>query len=247
MHLIGKRTATFLSAIAASGAFAALSATTAGAATKVEVPLQVMTFKATGVGSSSAKLSGAIATGGEGVLYTFEYGTVTPKALKATPLGLIAPGTKTDVVSATVHNLIPGAIYYYWLVAEPAKSYNIGAYYSAPGKGYPVRFDTAPQITLVKSKLTVKHGRVGVRFACRSASGRCTGSFSASARSHRKQVSLFSGRINIRNGKQATVTVKLTRGGRALLRRARHHRLKATLRITPSGFSSLSRTITLQG
>jgi hypothetical protein len=73
-------------------------------------------------------------------------------------------------------------------------------------------------LRLHNRRMTVRRGRTKARVTCRAAGG-CRGRLVLRSRGA-KPTTLGSGRVNLRRGQTATVTVTLTKAGRAALRKA---------------------------
>jgi PKD domain len=89
-------------------------------------------------------------------------------------------------------------------------------------------------LSISTRKATERNGAVGIALACpEGTSGRCTGTLSLTARAsskrHAKLVTLGSARVSIAAGKKATLAVKLSHSGLALLHRSRSLKATATV------------------
>ena len=102
-------------------------------------------------------------------------------------------------------------------------------------------------VTIRSRSATERKGAVGIALACPAATaGRCAGTLSltaaAPAKRRARRVKLGSARFSIAAGKRATVTVKLSHGGLALLHS--RHALKATATAAAKDAAGASKTTT---
>lgn len=93
-----------------------VSFTTTGTAPTPSTPPSVTTGSATGIGGTTATVSGTVNPRGHSTSYTFEYGRTTHYGFQ-TPLGDAGAGTAAVTKVATLGGLTPGTTYHYRLVA----------------------------------------------------------------------------------------------------------------------------------
>jgi hypothetical protein len=231
-------------AIAASCAAAALGL----AAASAQAAVPTTTLSASSVKATSAVLNGTIDTGGNEVLWQFQYGTSTMYG-KTTPAEVIPAGSDRVGVGFTAANLRPNTKYHFRLVTTQesgSSAYGVGF-----GAGNDVTFTTkkAGRLTLGTTKLTVHKGIISVPLSCASTlvcRGKLTLTMRVKLGKHFRTLTIAGKTFTIRSGRRQTVKPRLSHGAISRLRRARHHRLGARLGAKFStGQPSLSRAITL--
>lgn len=215
-----------LAAFAAAGASVACADTVA------------TTGPATSVRSTSATLQGVINPSNADSAWTFQYGIGSyTKLTPVTPVGI---GVRA--VSVTIKDLTPATTYRFRLVVLQ------GSYQTQLNEGLDMTFtttgpssgNTGPgkatgRISLPSRRLKVRHGTVAIRLKCSGAAGAiCKAKLSLTARgrlgSKVRKAGCGKGTLIASAGHIRTVRAKLSGRCVALLRAARHHRLKARLR-----------------
>lgn len=229
-------------AIAALAALAALAAVPAAASSP-----SVVNFGASQIGGTSAVLNGMLDTSDADSAWFFQYGPTTSygKFSKVTP---IATPNVAQGVQAVIGGLSPNTTYHFRLVLESYVT-TVNAYTSADGEftttaaggPSPIAYGTT---TLRSRRLRVHRGVISIPFTCAGAAGaRCQGAVLvfATGRLGRRltTVGCAGGSFSAIAGQRETVTGRLSRACKALVRRARGHRLAATLRATFSSHQSM--------
>ena len=213
---------------------------------RVRLDPEVATGAASAIESNRARLSGVVDTIGSATSYTFEYGRTTAYGSASAPRTLTAGGNPVNV-RAGLAGLRPSARYHYRLVATNVQGTIRGSdrtFTTAagrPGGGNAGSRDrTGPRmvvagrrVTLTRSgkvKLSLRcplaetlgcHGSVTLETAAKLAAG------SAAESAARRRLRLGKARFRIPGGQTRTATVRVTRRGRALLRRKRRSAVRA--------------------
>ncbi len=219
-------------------------------------------------GGTSVTISGSALTGATAV----EFGTIRASSFTVnsdTQISAVAPPAPVGTVNVTITNpegksavvptdrftfLPPGGAFGLLKGLTGSEGGSEGASgggagsNGAPG-GAPGAVGSGTASTSTGSAV-VSGSTVTIAIAC-SAKASCSGlvTLSASGISHAKRkpprVLVASGRYSIPAGKTAKVRLHLTRGGRSLLK-ARHGRLRTTLKLTPTHGRSSVRAFTLK-
>jgi hypothetical protein len=200
------------------------------------------TNAATNVSGSTALLNGQIDTAGQPVQWEFAYGTTTAYA-NHTALKMLPGSSGPQSVSAVITGLSPGTTYHFQLLVAPAAGSGYGTVIGGGDKTFKTfSSGKAGSLRLRSGKLFVKHGKVTVPLRCAS-SRSCKGKLTIKHGSTRcvggKRFSLGAGASK---KVKAGVSTKCNR----LLRRARSHKISASLRVSlSSGQPNLSRGVKL--
>jgi hypothetical protein len=155
------RTTRIVAVMAACTACLGSLASTASAA-----PLLSVTTLGAYAPINGALIYGTVSTGGQPVIYAFEYGTTTAYGSFTKIVSIPAGQTAAQPVVAVVTGLQPGTTYHYQLVARSSSSrYDLAAYggdqtFSTPAAG---------QVQLPLSNLSVKNGTTSIPLTCASA------------------------------------------------------------------------------
>jgi hypothetical protein len=230
----------------ASLATIALVAAPAGAATAEPVP--VATGPAVFVGPTSAVLTGAIETAGEPTIYDFQYGTTTGYGQQTAYVGVKSTSSLT-VAEGVLTGLKPSTTYHFRLVAEALGSQASGYYYTAPGVGNDGTFTTASAGKLTLSSTNLKVTKAGkTSFTLKSASTLAAkGKATITVKVKKKTYTLLSKSFSVKAGGSSTISGTLSAEGKKLLKAAKSHKLKATLKVTTSTYQpTITKTVTLK-
>ena len=207
---------------------------------RVRLDPEVTTGAASAIGSNRATLAGVVNTIGSATSYTFEYGRTTAYGSASAPRILAAGGNPINV-SAALGGLQSGALYHYRLVAANARGTISGsdgtfttAAGAAGGGNLGPRDRTGPRMVVASRKLTVtRSGKVKVSLRCpltetlgchgsvtlETAAKLATGSAANAAGG--KRLRLGRAIFRIASGQTRTVTVRITKRGRVLVRAKR--------------------------
>jgi virginiamycin B lyase len=206
---------------------------------RVRLDPEVTTGAASAVQSNRARLSGVVNTIGSATSYTFEFGRTTAYGSASAPRTLTAGGDPVDV-NATVAGLRPNTLYHYRLVATNLQGTIRGrdrTFTTTAGGGggdQGSRDRSGPRMVLGGRKLTlIRSGKVKLSLKCplaetlgchgtvtlETAAKLAAGSDAAAAA--RRRLRLGKARFRIPGGQTRTATVRVTKRGRALLRRKR--------------------------
>ncbi len=207
---------------------------------RVRLDPEVTTGAASAIDSNRATLAGVVNTIGSATSYTFEYGRTTAYGAASAPKTLTAGGNPVNV-SAALSGLRPSTLYHYRLVAANAQGTIRGSdrtFTTAagrPGGGNAGSKDrTGPRMVVASRKLTLTrsgkvklslrcplaetlgcHGSVTLQTAAKLATG------SAADAAARMRLRLGKASFRMPGGQTRTVRVRITKRGRALLRRKR--------------------------
>jgi hypothetical protein len=185
------------------------------------------TLPATGVGTTTATLNGTVATGGQAVLWQFQYGKTTlygrRTAIRQTPSGQGAV-----FVSVKVGRLTPGTRYHFVMLTENGGQNGTGTAY------YPLNFYFGQDrsfvtkrlgaLRITSSKLSVRHGTAAIPVACASTQS-CRGKLTLTVRIGRRTVVLARKSLRLAAGRKATLKPRLSRTGQIMLADAPGQRL----------------------
>lgn len=202
---------------------------------------------ATSITATGARLNGAINVDYPDSAWSFQYGTTTAYGLTTPPR---AVGAGFHLVSQPVTGLRAGTTYHFRLVVYggyPAGSSSTSAdatfrTASASPAGKPPLYGRA---FLIGRRLHVSHGSVTVRVRCRgTAGGACAGSIGifTTVRRGSHRVALTCGRrsFSVKAPVTRKVALRLSGSCRSALKKARRHRLGASL---GASFTSRQRTL----
>jgi streptogramin lyase len=205
---------------------------------RVRLDPEVTTGAASATESNRARLAGVVNTIGSTTSYTFEFGRTTEYGSASAPRTLTAGGEPVDV-SAALTGLRPSTLYHYRLVATNTQGTIEGRDRTFRTEAGPAgegnagnRDRTGPRMAVAGRKLTLTrsgkvklslkcplaetlgcHGSVTLQTAAKVAAG------SGAEAAARKRLRLGKARFRIRGGQTRTVTVRIARRGRALVRR----------------------------
>jgi hypothetical protein len=203
------------------------------------------TVGSSAISTTSATVTGLVATQGLETLYDFQYGTTTALG-KTTTEGVIPAGTTAvAVVSATINGLTPGTTYYYRVTTasvatETASPY----YYGLAENGSTLSFTTTKSATtppltstvsLSSKTVTLKKSKAGVSLSCKG-NETCTGTLTLNKKvkvkgkkkTETKTEKLGSAKYSVKAGKKGTATVTINKTGLKLLKAAKGHKLSVT-------------------
>jgi hypothetical protein len=207
-------------------AFPGLAAASAQAAVSAD------TLPATSLASTSSVLNGSVQTGGDQVLWQFQYGTNTGYG-KTTSAEVIPAGSGRAAVSFGITNLRPNTRYHFRLIATQEGG---GGPYSglAIVSGKDVTFTTNRRgsLTLGSTKLAVSKRTVSIPLKCASTQhcqGRLTLSIRVKLGKHFGTLTIASKAFTIRSGRGQTLKPRLSSAGILRLRQAPQRRLGVTL------------------
>jgi streptogramin lyase len=237
--------------------------TEAGGFGRARLEPAVVTGAASSIGSTTATLSGTVNRFAQPTSHVFEYGRTTAYG-SATSSQTVSTGNGEQAVSAQASDLQPSTLYHYRLVATSAGGTTPGADRTfttagsgtgggGGGGGSSSRSDrSGPKLTLSGRSLTVtRAGRVAISLGCPLAETLgCRGNVKLAtanklrlSRSHAapaRRLRLGSAGFHIGGGQTKTVTIRLSRRDRALVRRL--HRLRVVATVTGSDASGNSKT-----
>jgi streptogramin lyase len=216
---------------------------------RVRLDPEVTTGAASAIESSRARLSGVVNTIGSTTSYAFEFGRTTAYGSASAPRTLPAGGNPVEV-SAALGGLRPSTLFHYRLVATNTqgtirgrdRTFTTAA--GSPGGGNAgTRDRTGPRMVVAsrrlkltrsgKVKLSLRcplaetlgcHGGVTLETAAKMAVG------SAADAAALRRLRLGKARFRIPAGQTRTATLRVTRRGRALVRRKQ--RLTVRLLVT---------------
>lgn len=201
-------------------------------------------------GMTDATTYGYVTPQTENTVWTFAYG-VTTKYGSYTKLGAIKAGQSPVLVAAQLPNLLAGTTYHYLLFALPYDSSGNPDWANA-SYGQDATFTTTRgALSLLSTRLAVKHGAASVPVLCASTLA-CSGSIKLSARGRVgrsfKTVGCGSARIRLAANARSTLQARLGSSCSRLVGSAHGRRLAATASATlSSGQDFSSQAITLIG
>ena len=196
---------------------------------KAYAPSDVVTGAASNVTASSATIAGSLDTGGAPTKAHVEFGATT--AYGATTADqIVGPASTPQPFAAQIAGLPAGTTIHYRVVAlNDTGTVVAGADQTLTTQGNPgPGGHKRPKLTLLGGHLVVRidrHGRVHLRVRSSAA---VKGTLAITRGGRR----LGSAKVSLKAGKQKTVTVKLSRKARSLVRHARHQRLSAVEKLT---------------
>lgn len=201
------------------------------------------------VGTTSATLSGYVATGGLLSLYAFEYGPTLSYGSRS-KVGVVSTGAGTVLVTAQIANLKPGTTYHYRLDTLSA---NVAGQQVITGVGQDATFTTRGdlgRLNLLASSLSASRDAI-VLVPLRCASTQpCRGTLKLIV--YKRLIGAFvtvtsrPARFTIAAGRDRTVGAWIGQGGVRLLQSVSGHRTNGLVSITlTSGQSPLSRAVTV--
>jgi len=209
----------------------AISGLAAGSAQAASPPPMPTTLPATGVGTTPAVRHGTVATGGQAVLWEFQYGK-TLQYGQHTAAGAIPAGHGTAYVSAAVTRLKPGTRYHFSLLTEN------GGMNGAGTPTYPLNFYFGPdqtfftkrlgRLSITTSKLSVRTGIASIPVRC-AITQSCKGKLTLTLRAGSRTLTLARKSFTILADAEATLKPKLSKTGLTLLDDASGQRLAASL------------------
>jgi hypothetical protein len=194
---------------------------------KAYAPSDVVTGAASNVSASSATIAGSLNSGGAPTKAHVEFGSTTAYGA-ATADQIVGPATTSQPFSAQLSGLPSGTTVHYRVVAlNDTGTVVNGADQTLTTLGNPAGHKK-PKLTLLGGHLVVRidrHGRVHLRVRSSAA---IKGTLAVTRGSKR----LGSATVSLKAGKQTTITIKLSRKARSLVRHARHQRLSALEKLT---------------
>lgn len=229
------------------------------AATLADAPPAV-TGAASAVSATSAALNGTISPGGLDTYWTFQWGTSTAYGNNTTPATTPLTGTGSFAVMAPLTGLQPGTTYHFRLVAvqgaagasgQPTLSGGADMSFTTPTSNSTTPGGRHSRASLRSRRLAVRNGAALIPWRCSGTSGAvCRGTISLSARGRVagkvKTVSCGRGTLSVSTGGQRTVRVPLGKQCMSLVKRTRHHQLRASLKASFSvGTGNLKTPVTL--
>jgi hypothetical protein len=202
-----------------------------------------VTGAATALTTTTATLHGTIDPHGSDALYEFQYGTSTAYAQTSAAKSLQASGA--TAVSIPITKLKAGTTYHYRVVEllgsypSPTPEYGAGKTFTTPASG------TYGVASLTSKRIRVSHNSASISIKCSGSKGaQCRGKVSIS--SHGK--SCGSGTIASSTGHTHVIKGRLSSGCATLLKKAKGHKLAATLTATFSTHQTrLKSAVTLVG
>jgi hypothetical protein len=207
---------------------------------------------ATFISSTAATLNGTVDTTYSDSAWAFQYGTTTNYGRTTGPQ---AVGAGVTAVAKRVSGLQPGTTYHFRLVVQqgyPSGGYALGddisfTTQSAGGGGGGTTYGRA---SLTSRTIPVRHKVGSISMRCSGPTGAlCQAGVAIAARDRRGRT-VACGRGYFTAGAPHThiVRVRPSRACLTLIRRARHHRLKATFRAAfLTHQAPLTQTVFLQG
>ena len=227
----------------------AISGLAAGSAQAAPTPTPTpTTLPATGVGTTTATLNGTVATGGQPVLWQFQYGKTTlygrHTAIRQTP-----SGQGTVFVSTKVGELKPGTRYHVSLLTENGgengagtPTYPLNIYFGQDQSFVTKRLGA---LRITSSKLSVRRGTASIPVTCASTQS-CRGKLTLTVRIGRRTLVLARKSFTLAAGGKATLKPTLSQTGLILLADAPQQRLPASLNAQFStGQPKFSKRVTL--
>lgn len=199
---------------------------------RVRLDPEVVTGAASAIGSSVGTVSGTVNTIGKATSYTFEYGRTTAYGSASAPQTLAAGGNPVNV-SATIGGLQPSTVYHYRLVATNARGTVRGAdrtftTLAGPAGGGGSVDRTGPRMLVISRALRLtRAGTVSVAIRCPLIETLgCHGNVALDtaarlARGGKKPLRLGKANFRIPGGKTRTLTVRISKNGRVLVRAKR--------------------------
>jgi hypothetical protein len=231
---------TVLVAIAASTASAASGVCSTSTPQYCPAPVATTTA-ASSITTTSATLNGTANAQGAPTACTFAYGTTTTYS-KSTTLQSIGSGTSSVAVTATITGLSANTPYHFELVCvNSADSFGVGG-----DKTFTTLSTTSTRSKVgfgSHSTTVSKKGVVKFKLTCAATGVACRGTLTLK-HSGAKLANAVS--YSIGSGGHKTISMKLTKKGLKKLKRAKHHKLKATAKATGSNGSSASKSVTLK-
>jgi hypothetical protein len=202
----------------------------------VELAPAVKTGAASSITSTGASLAGTVTPLGAPTSYAFQYGlTSAYGSVTSSQAHILAAGDKPVAVSSSVSGLRPGTLYHYRIVAANASGTTAGgdrtfttvAGAHGPAPTTPAR--TGPAMRVVsRSLILTRAGLVRIALACPLAE--TLGCHGTVAIQTAGLVTLGSARFVIGGGRTRVVKVRVSRRGRALVRRL--HRVRVRVLVT---------------
>ena len=202
----------------------------------IELAPAVKTGAASSITSSGASLAGTVTPLGAPASYAFEYGLTSAYGSVANPqIQILAAGGKPVAVSASVRGLRPSTLYHYRIVAANASGTTAGsdrtfttlAGAAGPTPTTPKRAGPAMRV-VSRSLILTRAGLVRIALACPLAETLgCHGTVAIQTAGF---ITLGSARFGIGGGQARAVKVRVSRRGRALVRRL--HRVRVRVLIT---------------
>jgi virginiamycin B lyase len=193
------------------------------------------TGSASSIGGAAATLSGTVNPFGALTSYVFQYGRSTVYGA-STGSRTRTPGSGSATVAIDATGLQPNTLYHYRLVASSSAGTAFGAdrTFTTAGPGTPGGSaagspgGTAPRMVIRSRRLSMtRSGRVLVRIACPLAETLgCKGTVRIETAAKlrgtagKRRLALGSKRFQVGGGQTRTVSVRLSRRGRALARSA---------------------------
>jgi hypothetical protein len=202
----------------------------------IELAPAVKTGAASSITSSAASLAGTVTPLGAPASYAFQYGlTSAYGSVAKSRIQILAAGTRPVAVSASAGGLRPGTLYHYRLVAANASGTTAGsdrtfittAGARGPTPTTPTR--TGPAMRVVsRSLILTRSGLVRIALACPLAE--TLGCHGTVAIQTAGSIKLGSARFVIGGGRTRVLQLRISRRGRALVRRL--HRVRVRVLVT---------------
>jgi hypothetical protein len=233
------RTTRIVAVVAACAACLGSLASTASAAPSLSV-----TTLGAYAPINGALIYGTVSTGGQSVIYAFEYGTTTAYGSYTKIVSIPADQTAAQPVVAVVTGLQPGTTYHYRLVARSSSArYGLAAYggdqtFSTPAAG---------QVQLPLSDLNVKNGVTSVPITCASVYP-CNGTLTLTGISGQARDArvMTCAKTSFRGKPRAKLNIKVKLARACTAHHRRGSRLKARLTVVLKSFQHrFSRNVTL--
>ena len=218
-------------------------------------PTTPVTGSASGIGTTSASVSGSVNPNGASVSVSFEFGTTTAYGQTTAPQKT-GPDNAPDSFSAQLTGLAPGTTIHYRAVATTDFGTFLGA-----DQQFTTASQPPPKATAKAGRAKVKGTTARVRVSCKGDSGATCSvalkmtvvehlrghkvlNVTAAAKKRKQTVTVGSAHAKLAAGTSRTVAISLNGKGKKLL--ARFHRITATLKITQSLGNGKTKTVSSQ-
>ena len=198
---------------------------------RVSIEPDVTTGAPSVVSADAAAVKGTVRGYASPTTTTVQYGRTTAYGNSTTPDALGGTGpTGPRAITATLDGLAPGTLYHYRVTATTTgattrgadRTFRTPASAEAPGGARTVADRGAPVMRLLTRTMRLsRRGRVSLRLSCPAAERRgCRVRVTLRTRS-RRPVTLGSKAARVAGGTSRTISIALSRRGRALARRGR--------------------------
>ncbi|MEA2373606.1 MAG: hypothetical protein QOD53_69 [Thermoleophilaceae bacterium] len=167
-----------------------------------------------GVTPTTATLNGAVNPGGCATNWHFDYGVASLDS--HTPNQSLTLGSVAKPVSTVVSGLKPATTYRFHLVAA-----SLAGQITTTDSTFKTAPDPFTGVVVKAKKATVKKGKAKIKVTCPAGTpGRCVGTLKlvSAKKLEKKKRKLGRGSFSIAAGKSATVTIKISKRGRAYLK-----------------------------